>query len=475
MRTYNRYKLVRRVTLLTLLIANLNSLTAQNRLTLEQCRAMAIESSEIVKISDITLDKATAMKRVAKTQYLPNISANLIGGYKKVEYSNELYLPTYNLDPTTGGLTPNLALDPSTGETLIGSDGVPIFNSYSYLPIDLTINGGYLATLNLTQPIYTGGKITAANSMANIGISMAKESKELKRIDAIYESDQAYWLYVSTREKVDLARKYKDLLEELVNVIENSYEVGMTNRNRLLKAQVNLNSATLTLQKAKSGLELTRMSLCRIVGLPLNSSITAVDTMLYSSDPKLDLFTDVSVTDRVEYDLLQKQIDMQSEQVNMVKSDFLPSAGVTAGYSYMGVGIADADDYTSSGLTLMGSIKIPITHWGEGNNRVKAEKAEREIKILELQRAAQLLTLEMEQAKLDMKDAFSRVGMSKEALEQASENLKVSQDNYELGMEPLVNLLEAQTEWQKSYSNLIESQTDFRLKETKYLKVSNKL
>ena len=46
--------------------------------------------------------------------------------------------------------------------------------------------------------------------------------------------------------------------------------------------------------------------------------------------------------------------------------------------------------------------------------------------------------------------------------------------NYNLGMETIVNLLEAQAQWQKAYSDKIDALTDLKIKESNYLRVTNR-
>ena len=65
--------------------------------------------------------------------------------------------------------------------------------------------------------------------------------------------------------------------------------------------------------------------------------------------------------------------------------------------------------------------------------------------------------------------------MNETALEQAEENLRVTRDNYEVGMETMTGYLMAQTEWQQAYSELIDSKSDFKIKETVWLKATGKL
>ena len=85
------------------------------------------------------------------------------------------------------------------------------------------------------------------------------------------------------------------------------------------------------------------------------------------------------------------------------------------------------------------------------------------------------MTLEMEQARLNVHDARLRVKMARYGLDQAAENLRVNNDNFVVGMGTLSDLLEAQVQWQSARSETIEAAADLRLKETAWLKASGKL
>ena len=235
------------------------------------------------------------------------------------------------------------------------------------------------------------------------------------------------------------------------------------------------NQATLDLQKARSGLSLSKMALCQALGLEFNTDIVVADTVIDCSSEALSMVGNEDVTQRPEYSLLMKQIDMQNEQIKMNRADFLPTFGVSAGYSWIGGIEITGMEQKSNGFNIMASLKIPLFHWGEGVYKVKSAKAERDIKNLELEKNSRLLSLETEKAKLDLQDAFMRISICETALKQASENLELSQTRYELGAELLTDLLISQTQWQEAHSNLIDAKTEFKTKLTYYQKATGQL
>lgn len=461
--------------LLFIFLLSWNQGTAQEQLTLQQAREMAIRKNENLKMAGKYLEKAEAEKASVRTMRLPSFSAIGMGIYQNSDIEMELILPTQTPNPLTGQLEPNLMIDPSTGYPVIGPDGNPVFNMYAWLPLNISLSGAYLAGVMLEQPVYTGGKINAGNKMANIGMEMAAENIELEQMNTIAETDNAYWTHISVLQKVKLAQQAVDMLTELVEKASDAHEVGMSSRNDLLKAQVEHNNAKLNLQKAKNGLELSRMNLCRIIGLPLHTEIMAVDTAVSVQLLAELALKDETISGRPEYQLLQKNVAMQDQNIRMAKADFLPTAGVMAAYSHIGGIEFSGTDFTNTNLNVMATVKIPLFHWGEGVKKIKSAKIDKEIKELELEKNIQLLQLEAEQARLNVKLAWERIQMNKTSVEQAEENLRVTKDNYEVGAETITELLMAQTSWQKAYSEWIDSKTDYKMKETAWLKSTGNL
>lgn len=451
------------------------SLQAQQQLSLQQCRQMALESSEQLSIARKQQQAAEMQKASARAMYLPSVSASLTAIYRPEDIEQELYMPTYAFDPATGTLNPNIAINPVTGQPILDEAGNPVFNMYAYLPLEISLKGAYMAGLNVEQALFAGGQIYTANQMAKLGVQMAGENIDLQRQNLMYEVDQAYWMYVAVGEKVKLANAAEKTLEELVAYVQNNVDAGMVQKNELLKVQVELNQTKLDRQKAESGLELSRMALCRLIGLEYSAQVQALDTLVETTDSVLLRMGSESYTQRPEYRLLNQQVLMQEQQVKLTRGEFLPTAGVRLGYTSVGGVEMNGENITNNSAMLMASVSIPIFHFGEGHYKVKAEELELEQKQLDLQQNTELLQLQIEQSKLDMKDAFLRIRMAEDALLQADENRRLSKDYYEIGTGLLTDVLLAETQWRQAYSELIDAKTDYKVKETSYLKASGRL
>lgn len=468
-----------RTRLTVFLLLQVCFLQAQVELDLQKCRSMALENSKKMAIAGQQAVKANYDKKVYRANFFPKISAMGMYAYMQKEYSFKIdggYLPTFVPD-ASGQLKPNYLIHPATGKPVVGADGTPIFNQYAFMPdiaLSLGLDNAYTVGGVLEQPLYMGGKVRSAFRMASIGADMAYLNVRYDRAEVITEADGAYWQYLKVKELVLSALKYKEVVGELVKNLTDAYQTGMAFRNDLLKAQVKFNEAELLLQKARHGETLAAMNLCRIIGVDLHSSLQIRDSLQDGLTPGI-LEGNPDITGRPEYNLLEKEIELKKKQVDLTRSDFLPQLGVSASYGYTdGIALNGESDGMSSFMAIV-SLKVPVFHWSEGRNKIKSARSEQTISELKRADMIQLMQLETARARFNVEDAASRVEMTRKSLLQAEENLTVSKNRYEVGMENLTNYMEAQAQWQKAWSDWIDAKSELRLSETQYLKATGRL
>ena len=401
---------------------------------------MALSHSEELQQADNALRQAELDQQIAKTAFLPDFDASAIGSY---------ILPDIDM-----------------------------------MGMKLRMRGTYMAGINLTQPIYAGGKIMTGNRLARIGKEAASEQLRMTRMDVIVEADNAYWSYIAVNRKVRMIESYQAQMDTLYRQTETALAAGMATENDLLRIEAKRTEIHYQLQKAQNGADLCRMSLCRIVGADFNTGIDAVDTVFTiqapgTLSPELDA--------RPELHLLEKQVVAGKEQVRMARADMLPVVGLSVGYSYYGniqtIGMADAGGtmvpYTQEfrdglGLAML-SVKVPIFHWGENGKKVRKAQYELRNAELELQKNSRLLSIQVQQAIRNVQDGYGLVETAKKGLQQAEENLRVMHNRYAASMAPLTDLLDAQSGWKQAASNLIEAQAQYKIYETEYLRSTGML
>lgn len=424
------------------ILLSIASVSAQQplRLTQAECRQMALAHSEELQQADNAVRQAELDRKIAATAYLPKVEGSATGAY----------------------LLPDMDM----------------------MGMELRMRGTYMAGLSLTQPIYTGGKITTGNRLARIGEEAASEKFRMTRMDVLVGADNAYWTYIAVGRKVRMLENYCAQMDTLYRQTETALAAGMATENDLLRIEAKRTELHYQLQKAQNGAELCQMSLCRIIGADFDTQIEAVDTTFSVSEPdRLDSDIDA----RPELLLLEKQVAAEREQIRMARADMLPTVGLGVNYMYYGNvklnGMADAGGtmvpYTQEFRDGMGiamlSVKIPIFHWGESRKKVRKAQYELRNAELDLQKNTKLLNIEVQQAIRNVQDGYRMVLTAEKGLQQAEENLRVMRNRYTVSMAPLTDLLDAQSQWQQAESNLIEAQAQYRIYETEYLRSTGKL
>lgn len=410
------------------------------RISLSECREMALTHSEELQQADNTIQQAKLDRKIAATAYLPKIDGAATGAY----------------------MLPNIDM----------------------MGMELSMRGTYMAGLSLTQPIYAGGKITTGNRLARIGEEVASEQYRMKRMDVIADADNAYWTYIAVGRKVRMLESYKAQMDTLHKQTETALSAGLATENDLLRIEAKRSEISYQLQKVKNGADLCRMSLCRIVGVDFNTQIEAVDTTFIISRPG-QLAPDIA--SRPELHLLEKQVAAGKEQIRMARADMLPTVGLGLSYMYYGniklnsmidVGgtkVPFSQEFRDGiGMAVL-SVKIPIFHWGEIHKKVRKAKYELKNAELDLQKNTKLLNIEVQQAIRNVQDGYELINTAEKGLQQAYENLRVMRNRYAASMAPLTDLLDAQSQWQQAESNLIEAQTQYKIDETEYLRATGAL
>lgn len=419
------------------------SASAQQPLRISQaeCREMALAHSEDLQQSENTLRQAELDRKIAKTAFLPNVEGSAMGAYA---------LPDMDM-----------------------------------MGMKLRMRGTYMAGINLTQPIYTGSKITIGHRLARIGEEAAAEQLRMTRMDVLVEADNAYWTYIAVGRKVRMLERYHAQMDTLYRQTAAALAAGMATENDLLRIDAKRSDIRYQLQKVQNGADLCRMSLCRIVGVDFDTRIETTDTAFVASQPDR---LSAETAARPELHLLEKQVAAEKEQIRMARADMLPTVGLSVGYSYYGNlklnGMADAGGGTmvpysqkfqeGMGLAML-SVKIPIFHWGESRKKVRKAQYDLRNAELDLQKNSRLLSIEVQQAIRNVQDGFLLIRTAETGLQQADENLRVMRNRYAASMAPLTDLLDAQSQWQQAESNLIEAQTQYKIYETEYLRATGRL
>ena len=452
------------------LVAVAMSVSAQRFLTLDSCRAMALHDNKQMQIAGVKQEVAADVRCSARTKYLPHVSA--VGAY--IHTSKEISLLSDERKTALSNLGSTVAPGIQQLTGLDASSLAPLMNAKGQNLVDALRTDSrniFAGSVLLTQPIYMGGAIVAANKMADLSEQLTANQTEQRRQQTIYDVDQAYWQVVSLVHKKRLAESYLRLVSQLETDISKMVSEGVATRSDLLSVSVKVNEAEMSVTKVSDGLVLSRMLLCQRIGLPVSEQIALADendrdifvAEETASAPNVALAMNL----RPELRMLQNTIDISKQSTRLLRAGNLPQVLLTGGYAVSNPNMFNGFEKKLDGFWHVGVIaRVPIWNWGDVRYKVRASKGATAIASLELEEAREKIELQVSQTRFRVDEAYKRLAMARSDIRHADENLRTANLGFKEGVISTTAVMEAQTAWLQAQSQHIDAAIDVRLSQT---------
>jgi multidrug efflux pump subunit AcrB/outer membrane protein TolC len=425
---------------------------AQNTFSLEKCKKLALENNVQIKNGNIGIEASKQVKRAAFTKYFPSISASGIT-MKCDEPLVEFDVPGGNLPVYNG--------DPST---------LPFATQFAYFPgMSLSMfDKVSVGLVTATQPVFAGGRIYYGNKLARLGMNVSDQKLTLSINDVLLKTEEQYWQILSLNEKLKTIDMYGRLLDTLYKNVSSAYKAGLVNNNDVLKVSLKQSELRMNQLKLENGRKLAIMAFCQHIGIEYDPQMVLSDSANDYSEP-LNIYANhqLALSNRVEYQLVQENVKAEKLQSKMKRGEYLPEIGVGVGaFTY------DMNDKWNNNMMAFGSVSIPITGWWEASYTLKERKLKEQIAQNNADNTTELLLLQMEKERFEIQEAFQQIQLAEDAVKQAEENLKITNDNYRAGIIGVSDLLEAQAILQDSYDNLSGARCSYKIKMAAYLQAT---
>jgi len=298
--------------------------------------------------------------------------------------------------------------------------------------------------------------------MAGLQKEYASDSKENIEDLLLLETELSFWNAKYNEELVQLIVAYEMVIDGLASVIQDKVEAEIISRNDLLLVEVRQNEAELAGLMAKNQLDVSIMALNRIIGYPLDQQHQLqgnLDEVLVSS---LDYSLDSVLNNRPDIAAQNKRVEMQKTNAELVKSQYLPSvyAGIIPSWGVPNTNVGGTDpNYNTSFLA---GLNIPITRWGKKKQDVGKELLLAEAAAFELKELQDEVSLDINSSSYQLVESISRIELTKESLKKAQENLNIMTDRYLEGLTSILEVLDAQEFWQRSYKDMLDAQVYYK-------------
>lgn len=475
---------------------------AQQVLTLDECRQMAVENNNSLKTAQQKIKVAGYDRNIALANYFPKITATgtymytsrdwkLIDDDKAAEIqnagttlqndvTNKMMQIMSDKDVMTKYMT-DAAFKKLIDGLQTTDIATPINAIGQHITDALTLDMHNLcgAVVSVQQPVFMGGKIVASNQMAKYAEELAQSQYDAEHAQVLADIEQAYWQIVSIAAKKSLAENYADLLRQMGKDVDALVAEGFATPSDALTIKVKMNEAEMLYTKATNGLALAKMLLCKECGLPLDSEITLADETLDAIPvPQMSpVISDEEVyAARPEIRSLDLAKKIYDKKVAVVRADGLPTVAVMANYAVTNPNVFNGFQNKFGGFFSAGVlVNVPIFHGTEAIQKTKKAKAEAALTQYRLDDAKEMISLQVAQLRQQEGEALEKLTMAESNLENAEENLRVATAGWNEGMIASNVVLQAQTAWLQAHSEYIETGVELQMCSVNLAKAEGRL
>ncbi len=270
------------------------------------------------------VEQAEHEQDAATSLYFPEIdfSASYIYLDDKVELSPDNVLDSMAAGDQAKAIINSLALGAGISPARLNSD------------LTSTIAGRDRVTsgLNATWPVYTGGRITAAQNIATGQLNEAKYNLKLQLIDQ-FENLVHYYFGAVLAQQVYETRKHVEAgLKEHRDHAVLLEEQGQIARVERLQAEASFDKAVVESKKAGRDLDITRVALSRM--LKSSELIVPTDTLFISEQlPSIETFLAKTINTYPGLGVLGSKKEQVSGVVDLEKGKYLPTVALFGSYN----------------------------------------------------------------------------------------------------------------------------------------------
>lgn len=407
----------------------------EKALSLEECIQVALKKRPELEISNLDILNAEFQIKEAQSNYYPRV--NLNAGYTRFNQPLKI-----EADIDVRSLTKDV--NPALEQ--LGFEPLPAF-----IPQDLSIGkrDWFAVNLDLTQPIYTFGRIKEGVNQARIGRSLAVTQKEKKRAEIILEVKKGYYQFLAAKEALHLLKETEAGVGVVVKMVKIAYETAVpekeekgTTRLDYLKARNFHSEVKAKLSEMNKNFRLAELALKMAMGLDASAPLKVAEIPLEGLP--INIWSLGELKERT----LTKNSDLKSVDLGVqffdsrrktASKEYFPKVGLFGNY------VGPEDRFGNNNVWNAGiGLTMPLF---EGfQTKAKIGQAEAQFQKIRGQKLIleKALSVQIEYLSTNLIELRERIQIFQSAIKEAQERTSLASDGYAAGITEYDELLLAQ-------------------------------
>jgi outer membrane protein len=263
---------------------------------------------------------------------------------------------------------------------------------------------------------------------SRMSLESAGKNLEITKQDVVLGTDQLYYSLLRAEHLVSISRQALDLSERQFEIAMAKESVGMATKLDIMRAENQTASACNSLASALFNRDLATVSLNQAIGFVPETVLSPRDEFSYEKTGDLDLDASIefALANRVEIAQAQSAIEIADMNVQLADNSFTPR----------------------------------LTY-----ERAKLAAEDARIKLKEQQ---DKIALAVRQAYVSLKQAEAKVELAESKVDEARENLRITQLLFEADMATNVEVLSAQNQYTQSQTDSVQAIYDYNMTRSQF-------
>ncbi len=243
------------------------------------------------------------------------------------------------------------------------------------------------ATVRLTQPLYSFGRLGSAIDIAEASLSLGQNQRIATHAQVKQTAQSLYYAVLYGQELVRItSESYRNAVKNK-NTLEKRVAFGRISRNDNLKMQADLASRRPLLVDAERALQVAQLELANFLAIPETSSFEVVGSLATTSSLKTNIMDETALNSLAHIRILQDSLEIGKKSVDLAKADRLPILSAFGSFSPTTYRADFFGDKTrqQENLTVGVLLTFDWPFGGEKNDEVQLRKVEARVSQLRLQ------------------------------------------------------------------------------------------
>ncbi len=438
-------------------------------LTLEDALARALGQSEEVRLARASVELADAQVTSTRAQALPQLNSSL------------RYTRTYHSPFQTKGFTlpDSLKFSPDSTASVLerlayleqnaknaGLSGMSgLFGS---LPLGRP--NAYVASLNASQVLYSGGRTGAALRIA-ADYKRAAQSDYVEQVSEIaLQVRRAYVRAALAQQLEGIAQAALDQALAFRAQQQLRLDAGSASELDLLRAEVSAENLRPQLVEARNAAEVSVLDLKRLIDLPLTQPIRLTTALDAPSALQVDTLSEPDparvASQRAAVAAAERQVTIREQQISIARGAFLPQVDLSVNYGAQNLPLTTFGfDNSRWQRDFSASIGVSLPLFTGFRRGADMEQARIELTRAKLQvgQLRESVQLQYQQARGERERALSTISARQRTVEQAQRVHDLTVLRFERGLSTQLEVSDARLALLQARTNVAQAIADFHI------------